>query len=705
VTDTGESLDVRLGKVTAVRAAPATGGAGTDPHRATAVLGTAVALYVAACVWFFFVRDRSRWFWAPALVGVVLAAFAVNWSARRFVDRDRAAWMTWTVVGLITALVTSGGGLLYLFVRLGLSGGFAFLGVAFGFLGLGLFVSCLRWTGAPWTAWLGIGVLVTCGLLVTAGVGRLSSGAVSGGLLSLAAGVLVTPIGLALVSGYVIHDSAGAPAEGSEVPRVARDLSSWVAGAVGLVVVGTVVAVFASHVPGRLVAIGGIALFVVVLAITARSNADIVVVVAAVAVVLTLEPTGVVEPEQATVEYGEDVVVALGDSFMSGEGAPSYFAGTNTKDRNECRRAPTAYAVELVSGEAAAPAGDVVFVACSGAKAAHLHTTAQHEDEPIGNSAGGLPQLDNAAAVSDRENVEVKLVLVSIGGNDTLFGSVVKACALPGDCSELRESLLGQIDDVRTAVSAAYERIDAAYPGVPVAVVPYPIPLAESNVGCDYSPFSENEHEFIHEYARELNAMLRAASAEPGIDFHYVAPMQGALRDHRLCDGPAGRVGVNLIAANGVGGLFRQRINPTNWFHNSAHPNGRGHDYMRTTLAGWLAEHQPLAPRAITGTDAGTADVAVADGGATAAGGGTDDPCRGRTGRELATCAESWAWTEASRFLRAWGPWLVALTIGMWLVALSLVRILTRIVGRPLTRWSRRRWLALTAARATRPAG
>ena len=119
---------------------------------------------------------------------------------------------------------------------------------------------------------------------------------------------------------------------------------------------------------------------------------------------------------------------------------------------------------------------------------------------------------------------------------------------------------------------------------------------------------------------------------------------------------------------------------------------------MRSTLAGWLAEHQPLAPRAITDAEAGVDDGAVADGGAAPAGAGTDDPCRGRNGRELAPCAESWAWTEASRFLRAWGPWLVALTLGMWLVALSLVRILTRLLGRPLTRWSRSRWLALTAS-------
>jgi GDSL-like Lipase/Acylhydrolase family len=701
MTDTRESLEERRETATAGAAVPHEARAATDPQRAAAVLGTAVACYVASCGWFFFVRDRSRWLWAPALAGVVLAALAVNWSTRRFVDRDRSAWMTWAVRGLILALVAAGAGLLYLFVRWDLSGGFAFLGVAFLFLGLGLAISWLRWTGARWTAWLGVAILVACGVLVTVGTFRLSSGEVGDALTSIVVGVLLTPVGLALVSGYVIHDPGDRPIRDVGRLRVARSVSSWVAGAVGLVVVVTVLAVVASQVPDRLVVIGGGVLFVLVLTVTARSNADIVVVVAAVAVVLTLEPTGAVPPEHATVEDGEDVVVAMGDSFMSGEGAASYLAGINTKDLNECRRAPTAYPVRLVGPElAGAPAEDVLFVACSGAKADHLHTRVQHAGDPVDNTVGGLDQLDHAATVvGDHADVDVRMVLVSVGGNDALFGSVVKACALPGDCSELRESMLGQIDHVRSEVREAYERIDEAYPGVPVAVVPYPVPLAESNVGCDYSPFGENEHEFIHEFARELNAMLRAEAAEPGIDFHYVSTMPAALRDHRLCDGPAGRVGVNLIAANGVGGLFQQRINPTNWFHNSAHPNQRGHDIMGRTLAAWLADQQPLSPRAAAVAGSGSGSGA----GVTTDDAGTADTCTGRTGRDLATCAERWAWAEASRFLRAWGPWLVALTAGMWLVAVFLVRHLARSVGRPLADWSRRLWTALTARRAPHP--
>ncbi|MGA9278220.1 MAG: hypothetical protein WBV89_14745, partial [Ilumatobacter sp.] len=76
-------------------------------------------------------------------------------------------------------------------------------------------------------------------------------------------------------------------------------------------------------------------------------------------------------------------VVAFGDSFISGEGAPQFYAGTDQRgdERNECRRAPTAYPV-LISmtadgGTAEAAGADPAdglnepgldFLACSGAK-------------------------------------------------------------------------------------------------------------------------------------------------------------------------------------------------------------------------------------------------------------------------------------------------------------------------------------------------
>ena len=79
-------------------------------------------------------------------------------------------------------------------------------------------------------------------------------------------------------------------------------------------------------------------------------------------------------------------IVAFGDSFISGEGAPTFFDGTDQKgaERNECRRAPTAYPVLMADRTAGTSGSDpddtgrssivgleesgLDFLACSGAK-------------------------------------------------------------------------------------------------------------------------------------------------------------------------------------------------------------------------------------------------------------------------------------------------------------------------------------------------
>jgi len=93
-------------------------------------------------------------------------------------------------------------------------------------------------------------------------------------------------------------------------------------------------------------------------------------------------------PAPDTAEYAEartQGIVAFGDSFMSGEGAPDFYEGTDQKgdQQNECRRAPTAYPV-LIAAQVGKPLADLSadglppvdgltedgldFFACSGAK-------------------------------------------------------------------------------------------------------------------------------------------------------------------------------------------------------------------------------------------------------------------------------------------------------------------------------------------------
>ena len=109
-------------------------------------------------------------------------------------------------------------------------------------------------------------------------------------------------------------------------------------------------------------------------------------------------------------------IVAVGDSYMSGEGAPEYFAHTNITgdEKNECRRAPTAYPVLV----AQARGSGLQFLACSGAKAAELHMDGQM-DTANTDATGRNPQFDDIDF-----GAEIDVILISIGGNDARFGDV-----------------------------------------------------------------------------------------------------------------------------------------------------------------------------------------------------------------------------------------------------------------------------------------
>lgn len=115
-----------------------------------------------------------------------------------------------------------------------------------------------------------------------------------------------------------------------------------------------------------------------------------IVVVLGFAFVWGLFPHTTSDPENVSAAAVEDVqtsgIVALGDSYISGEGAPDFFAGTDQKgvDRNECRRASTAYPALIADSAAGQPVFDeddramraitdltepgLDFYACSGAK-------------------------------------------------------------------------------------------------------------------------------------------------------------------------------------------------------------------------------------------------------------------------------------------------------------------------------------------------
>lgn len=542
---------------------------------------------------------------AVLVVGATALGAAVRWVADQQPASSAARY-----VGLAmgAALAAAGVALVVGWFGGHVTDGWGFVGVSTALLGAGHLMVELRALpcGAPWRGFaaLGLSTALVVGALLT-----MTGGAPAGAGWVALAGVLLAPVGLGLATEDVI-DRLSAP--GRTLSVEAQD--HWLYGSLLAVALGIAGFVVATGLPRWPAVVAGLAVCLLVGAVASRTNTDAVLVLLVVALVWTSAPRATDPDGPLLVSEGDTVLVALGDSFMSGEGAETYYAGTNTKGQNACRRAPTSYPVQVVRRDDPAIPDHVLQLACSGATANEIYRTPQFAGDPVregpgsigfdgfstgGNAdtddaGGGLTQLQQLHDLRTGLDLDVDLVVVSIGGNDAGFGEVARTCVLPGDCSELRGRWFAALDAVGPEISAGYAAIRAEVgPDVPVVVIPYPVPLDED--GCGYSTFAPAEHAFLHAFTRRLNTVLRTAASDAG--FHYLGDMETALEDARLrvCDDEPDDVGVNFLAAHSVQGLTTERLNPLNWFHNSLHPNATGHARMAKVLADWIDDHPDVA--------------------------------------------------------------------------------------------------------------
>jgi lysophospholipase L1-like esterase len=306
----------------------------------------------------------------------------------------------------------------------------------------------------------------------------------------------------------------------------------------------------------------------------------------------TIEPGApLIAPSAAAVEAGgraavpgRGVIVAVGDSFMSGEGADDYYRGTNTPGSNQCRRASSAFAVEV----AQANDRDLLFLACSGATTTDLRLATPASGEPqMPNSpdgiAGGLRQLDALAAVMAAPDApDIELVLVSIGGNDTGFSPIVQACLLPTDCSENEDLWVAKAESLETTLIETYEEIRSVAGDIPIVVVPYPEFISPR--ACDRLA-GQGEFEFVVRFIDALNHTIHRAAKRAGV---LVANTSHTFEGWTQCDAePA----ANLVVLSPPSGRnVLGRLGPGNWVHNSMHPHTKGHRLQAQALGPVVAE-------------------------------------------------------------------------------------------------------------------
>ena len=312
------------------------------------------------------------------------------------------------------------------------------------------------------------------------------------------------------------------------------------------------------------------------------------------------------EPAQLA-DQGDGIVVVLGDSFSSGQGARRYLAHTNSQDAsaNTCRRSPDAYG--FLTGYQLNRR--VYSYACSGAASADIVRESGERDATV-LAPGGTSQLadvsDERFGVSAIERID--LILLTIGGNDAGFSRVVTACVLPTRCDDDHQQWLARVDLIHEGVRdalIAIKRLDGLRGDVPVVVLAYPSYVGDRE--CDRS-LTDDELSFGTAYLTKLNRAVAdavdAANVELSQDdlatvrFFGSAEVDGAFHGRRICDShePNAANFINLVPRDGP---FLERLSPVSWHEGTMHPNEIGHECLSVRLMPWLLREFPqLTPSA-----------------------------------------------------------------------------------------------------------
>jgi lysophospholipase L1-like esterase len=531
--------------------------------------------------------------------------------------------------------------------------GLALVGVSFVLFGLGWLAGALRKAPLFQNWWAALAVVVV-GAVALAVAAVLLTHARGNTYLSLfaviaVAAFVVLPVGFNLVSERALTWLR----EGSPIERLAVGILGG-----GLTVAVILTLGIATSAWGKSILATAVVL-VFLLAIASDTHADVAIALAALALIAAARPQTPL-PETLTPGAGGSVLVALGDSYMSGEGAKRYFSGTDDRSTNECRRAPTAYAAQLAGPKERFD--HVTFLACSGARTYNVIASDGNPDARP-QKGENHTQIDQVSRLGP--SLHPQLVIVSIGGNDAGFATLGETCLAPGHCDSQETLFDKNLPSVERALVATYASIRRAFPGVPVVAIPYPQPIAD-NKRCGDVSLARSERKFISRFLVDLNKRVEAAADKAGVS--YLAEMQNTLADKhlQLCD-PKNhhRPGIHSVDLRSVSGLASDRFNPANWLHGSLHPNASGHRAFLATFHQWLEEHPDLQD--LVPGEAGKAGsvTAVAD---------PEPPCTmsGTGDTNCQTLTRKW---ELQQVLNLW-PWVFAVLaglVGLWLMSLTLL--------------------------------
>lgn len=212
--------------------------------------------------------------------------------------------------------------------------------------------------------------------------------------------------------------------------------------------------------------------------------------------------------------------VAMGDSYSSGEGNPTFDLGTDTRS-DKCHRSSNAWP-RILSRLNTSGVHIIAHIACSGATINAL-THRFNSEAPQLTQLKALPKAD--------------LITLTMGGNDIGFSRILKSCYVAQcDRNHVIDSAVFNLErpnGLIPALTKAIRSIKQVQPSARVVVVGYPniFPTSQSSaVNCGW--LTEGERQGLVRLASVLDTTSQSAAKTAGAD--YVSTL-GVLSGHESC--------------------------------------------------------------------------------------------------------------------------------------------------------------------------
>jgi lysophospholipase L1-like esterase len=345
---------------------------------------------------------------------------------------------------------------------------------------------------------------------------------------------------------------------------------------------------------------------------------------------------------------GQVRIAILGDSYISGEGAADGidgreppveaprpydhctdivhegecgYDGDGRPYENKCHRSSASWAMRVANHLATGP-GDILFAACSMAKTGDILEHGQFDglDGRPGPSPpgvfGGRRQLDALADFQAGHATDA--VLLSIGGNDVGFSSVIKRCLLDSclvwPFSGWKGDAQREAREIDLRVAQTINAIRDTAPSAHIFVAGYPDPTGiatcgatgfggATGIGNPVLDVDAAEQQWLRDqYIGPLNAAIQRAADWTGATY---LPFEDAFSGHEICS--------DLAYANGLkgGNDILKTLGDE-----SFHPNAFGHRRLAGIAEPYVEAGDGILPAraaipVTTATTQGTLQVTV----------------------------------------------------------------------------------------------